>query len=210
VPVPDRRVSLFEERMEGKIVGFHVVVDVLRGPVENRMDLVQTVPPLDAVEGPAMISLSGAKAGKPGPSVEFLQGPPHGLHFSDFVVKVQFLDIPPRPEPSVKSLHAGRADLRLIHPQVQFQPIREEFRVTIGLGGKVAGVDPDHGYVRFHYSRQMERDGGLDAETGTHHEAVSKDGFRPFDDLDRARLDRRIQSRSGNRPHSDCHCRLNR
>ena len=113
-----------------------------------------------------MIGLAAANAAGPAGDAMVRHGLFEGLNLADAVVSLQINNILRLPETTMQRLHPCRRDGALRDNQTHVEQLNELFAVLIGLGGEIAGIDPDHrhGMTRGKPAEHVQQNGRLDAE----------------------------------------------
>ena len=199
--------------MLGQSVLLHVVIDVAAGPGEQGPECPGTAHRLQQTHPPAVIGLATADAAGPAAHPQIGEGAIEGLHLAQAVVKLQILHTAGFPQASVQGLHAGGAQFRLDHAQINAEELTQLLGIVIGLRGHVAGVDPQHrdrgeAFALRQLMGQMKKNRRLDAEAGGHHQAIGEGAMGPVQSpqgvealqLHLRLLQRQGQIRQRNRP----------
>src|ERR1700722_13088990 len=137
----DRRVAVVDQRVDQHSVGGDVVVDLLLGPADDRVDLdhLPAVVPLDHLGLAAVAGLVPADAGDP--RVIVGQRPLQRLHLAQVAAQVRVTPVEPGAELGVLlGDGAGRGDVNQVDRVHDLDRVPGAYR----LGEVVTGVEEDH------------------------------------------------------------------
>src|SRR5688572_22990761 len=192
----DRGVALVHEGVVGEIVLLHVEADLLAGPVEHWGDGVAAVArgPFDeAGRGAQVGALGAADAAEPGAGLELVHRAFHGFDLVGGAAGVDVLA--ERVVVLAGGVEVGEGVVAgAVGPDVEVEAPAQVFHELVGLGEEVAGVDEDDPDVGLGLGGEVNEDGGLGAEGGSHDELVAELGGGPLDDVRRGfLLEHRVQ-----------------